>query len=312
MIIKHFDNGVSVQEMLQSMQKSLLEWDKLLQLTGGALSLNKCKVSLMHWKQDFFGIHRCTSKTTGGTIQMPSEEIGDKMDSLDRIDPWKSERILCVRIPMDGSMKNEFEYRTKQIDSMAKKLHNAPFTPKDAEMVYQVRYKPTNKYAFPVILFDSNQLNDIQKKFVNNFLPKVGINRHMPRTVVYGPIALGGMGVMDLRMEQPVFAIKTIIGQMRRDNKAGKVLMANLYETQAEVGISRPFYNDGFVKYTHVTKNTRWYYIWQVCQEMKIELHVNKMWLPTPNTEKNRNLMEDALKDKYFTKRRNWKVGSGE
>ena len=119
------------------MKNSLLEWDKLLRYTGGALSLNKITLVYIDFQQ----------KQMNDSIQIPSEEIGNKMYTLERLDPWKSERILGVRVPMDGNMKNESKYRTKQTEDMAKKLYHAPFTPKDAEMVYQARYKPAIWYA---------------------------------------------------------------------------------------------------------------------------------------------------------------------
>ena len=115
----------------------------------------------MHWKQDYFGILRMTANKDNKTIEIPSEETGGKMDKLERLEPWECERILGIRIPMDGKMTKEFKYRVKQIDEMAKKAAGAPFTPKDMEMVYQVRYKPTIKYALPVTLFETHQLRQI-------------------------------------------------------------------------------------------------------------------------------------------------------
>lgn len=163
-------------------------------------------------------------------------------------------------------------------------------------------------FALTVTLFDTNQLSNIQKEFVYNLLPKVGINRYMPRTVVYGPVALGGMGIMDLCIEQPVTVIKTMLGHIQRDDKAGKVIMANLIETQVEVGISRPFYTEDIHQYTYITKNTRWHYIWRICHEMEIKLQIENMWAPLPTAENDHNLMEDALKDTYFHKRLKWKL----
>ena len=209
---------------------------------------------------------------------------------------------------MDGNMVKEFEYRTKQVDEMAKRLYYAPFTPKDAEMVYLVQYKPAIRYPLPVTLFDTKQLNVIQQKFIYNLLPKIGINRHMPRAVVYGPISMGGMGIMDLQLEQPVYAFKTMLGHMRRNDKAGKVILANLYDTQAEIGISILFYRDDHRKYTYATKNTCWHYMWKICNEMGISLEIECMWTPQPKAEKDQNLMEDAVKDVYFMRKQNWKL----
>ena len=51
-IVRHFSTTASVKEMLEGMKTNLLEWQKLLQLTGGDLSLGKCQIIIMHWYQD--------------------------------------------------------------------------------------------------------------------------------------------------------------------------------------------------------------------------------------------------------------------
>ena len=55
-IVKTFKSNTTIEEILQSMKKSLLEWNELLKITGGALSLGKCKVSILMWKKNCWGI----------------------------------------------------------------------------------------------------------------------------------------------------------------------------------------------------------------------------------------------------------------
>ena len=51
-IVRHFSATASVKDMLEGMKTNLLEWQKLLQLTGGDLSLGKCQIIIMNWYQD--------------------------------------------------------------------------------------------------------------------------------------------------------------------------------------------------------------------------------------------------------------------
>lgn len=57
----------------------------------------------------------------------------------------------------------------------------------------------------------------------------------MLRYVVYAPTLIGGLGVMDLRIEQPYYALHTTIGHMRRQDKAGKSIEATMHHTQIEI-----------------------------------------------------------------------------
>ena len=57
------------------------------------------------------------------------------------------------------------------------------------------------KYPLPVTMFTTNELNEMQKKCVYRMLPKMGLNRHTPRVVIYGPRKMGGLQMMDMRVE---------------------------------------------------------------------------------------------------------------
>ena len=46
-ILKTFKNWTNIYEILAEMKRSLIIWNELLTITGGGLSLGKCKVSVM-------------------------------------------------------------------------------------------------------------------------------------------------------------------------------------------------------------------------------------------------------------------------
>ena len=51
-IVRHFPANTTVSDMLEGMKNNLQEWQTLLQLTGGDLSLGKCQIIIMKWYQD--------------------------------------------------------------------------------------------------------------------------------------------------------------------------------------------------------------------------------------------------------------------
>ena len=141
-------------------------------------------------------------------------------------------------------------------------------------------------------------------------LPKLGVNRHMPRDVVYGPKALGGREIMDLTLEQPTSNLRTTLGHLRRNSKATKLLYATMRDVQIETGTSQPFYQKDPEEYHFVTKNTRWRYTWQLTNEFNVDLEIAQFWTPTPNHENDKNIMEYAVKDKLFKGKNKYKLCS--
>ena len=98
------------------------------------------------------------------TIAIQSEAIAGNVDTLERLEPWECERVLGVRMPMNGVMTKEYNYRVKQMGDLAIKIYRAFLSPLDAEIIYQTRYKAMIRYALPVTNFNNHQLQWIQQK----------------------------------------------------------------------------------------------------------------------------------------------------
>ena len=179
-IMKTFDEKDSVEEILNSMKKSLLEWNHLLQITGGALSLPKCKVSILQWKKNYWGLKQPILDSDDKTIKITAESNGGRLEALERLGPNKAEQVLGLRLPMTGAMDSEYKYRKKQIENMALKLYQALISQKEAFLIYQTRYRLTISYCLPITVFSEEELHSIQKKFIFLLLPKMGLNRHTP------------------------------------------------------------------------------------------------------------------------------------
>ena len=71
--------------------------------------------------------------------------------------------------------------------TFAARINSSPFKPHDAHLVYQSRYRAMVQYPLPVTNFTVQQLHTIQKPVIFRLLPKLGMNRHMPREVIYAP-----------------------------------------------------------------------------------------------------------------------------
>ena len=283
--------------------------EHIITIHRGDLSLGKCVLTIIHWRTNYWGMARLSSKKDEpGSIDVHTETQGFS-DKLKRIEPWEAERILGVRLPADGNMNTEYCFRKDQADSFGIKLCNAPFTPYDAWTVYQCRYRTMLGYPLPVTTFTRKQLDSIQKKFIYLLLPKLGMNRHTPRAVVYGPMKYGGRNLIDMRIEQPTQHLRRTLGHMRRLDNTGKLMIITKRDTQLESGLSTPFYKNDPDIYNYVTKNTRWHYLWQEIYKYNINIEFYNEWLPRAKYENDRNIMEVAAADpKYNNQKSKWKL----
>ena len=67
-------------------------------------------------------------------------------------------------------------------------------------------------------------------------LPKLGVNKNIPRAVVYGPRLLGRMEFMNIKVEQPILTIQTKIGHLQREDRVDEILYASPSDIQIKMG----------------------------------------------------------------------------
>ena len=310
-IVRHFSNNATVSDMLEGMKSNLKEWQKLLQLTGGDLSLGKCQVIIMHWyNEGEWGIPTLTKTKPQDTIEVESIKQYSRPEKLMRLDPNNAERVLGIRLPLTGSMIIEKNYRKKQLKQFCLDLYQSPLSQYEAHSAYQTRYIPIATYPYTVTTFNSNDLEEIQKGSVSLLLPKLGVNRNMPRSVIYGPRALGGRELTNLRIEQPVKNFNTTLGYLRRQGKMGQILYATMRDVQLEVGTTTPFLDLDPNQYLYVTQNTRWRYTWEMIYETKLKLEITKFWTPQSKYHDDKNIMEYAVKDRAYSGENKYKLAT--
>ena len=98
-LLKTFPLGTTPDIVFAAMIKMMSHWNRLLQITGGDLCLEKCKISVLAWNTTNYWGHSNISNVTQfpGNVKMKSElDPLQGTVTLDRIEPTLGERILGV------------------------------------------------------------------------------------------------------------------------------------------------------------------------------------------------------------------------
>lgn len=299
-LVTTFKEDETDDGIIEQMTNNLECWQRLLQLTGGDIDVDKSQWCILKWRyeKDWGTPSLISKKNSTLEIKMSSPIDPNKREECyQRLDPWEADRVLGVRLPMDGNMREEYKYRLEQAKTFTRKLINAPLSHYDAHVVYESRYRPMVSYPLSVTTFSSKQCNEIQKPFVAALLPKIGLNRNMPRVVIYGPMELGGREIMDLRIEQQVQQWNITKGHLRRGDRAGKGLMATMNDHQCLIGSSVKFLHLDPEVYNYGDRNTRWTYIWKILWEAGLKAQTYDCWLPEGKGRHDKNIMDIAVQD---------------
>ena len=300
-LLRSFPLGTTLNDALERMTENFGTWHRLLQVTGGDLCLEKCELSAMIWKFDSVGVPLLEAKRDNPTtIQLGSTvHPTQEMIPIERIDPWDASRVLGIRLPMTGSMNVELRYRIQQSKNMAQCLQQAPLDPLESYIVYSTRFRAMLRFPLAVTQFTVEECNEIQRHFYAVLLPRIGFNRHIKRDIIFGPTALGGRELFDLRLEQQIHHWKATLGHLRRRDTVGLGLEITLTDHQVYIGTSKPFFQYNPARFPYSPSNTRWTFTWKMAFENNLVVQIYDHWIP-PLQDGDVNIMDKATSLQYY------------
>jgi hypothetical protein len=137
----------------------------------------------------------------------------------------------------------------------------------------------------------------MQNPIIHAVLTKLGYNRHMPRAVVYASTTLGGIGLIDLLMEQGGSKITTILSHLRSHSPIDETILILIETYQICAGITYPALENNNIYHNYV--DSPW------IQLTKTFLHAIKgqMYIPSIATIKIIRVNDFALMESPHTQR---------
>ena len=82
------------------------------------------------------------------------------------------------------------------------------------------------------------QLDTIERKAMSIIIPRCGFNRHTKKSILYGPMELGGASFRPLWVQQGTGQITTFLRHWRKESQAGKLSRIALAWFKKQAGVS--------------------------------------------------------------------------
>ena len=205
-----------------------------------------------------------------------------------------------MRCALDGRDITEFHYRLEEATSLAGRISNAPLTRFDAEVVCRERWMATIKYCLPITRFTQEQCHKLSIVIEKALLPKLGFNRHMPKTVLYGPLQYGGKQLMNPHTEQTILHTEKIMAHLRGGDDIGKLQLILLNKQQLVSGAKDFLFQLQASRYTYCEHNEI-VFLWKKLSSLNIKLDIKGAWKPTLKDSNDCFLMEKFIDQGYGT-----------
>jgi len=149
----------------------------------------------------------------------------DNLIEVPQLSPFDSYRTLGAYLSPSGDTAVACSILHQKVLTYVAKLH-AAFLPKEtAFWSYLLYLQPQLTFPLYAMTFTEAQCNCIQSPAMMALLPKLHLNRHTTRSIVYGPVRYGGLDLPHLYSRQGLGQLKFLIGHLRAQDKTCKLIL---------------------------------------------------------------------------------------
>jgi hypothetical protein len=231
-------DGLETQEgLVEYLCQAGQTWEKLPHISGGCLNLAKCSWTLQYWQWIHGRLQLQTVAPYDSSLIMTS---GDSPDQhiIKCYSNESAQKSLGVYMNFRGTFALHAEMMKQKFDALASRLRQSQLTPALARMFYHLYYVPSVKDLLPVTSMTDLELKTIQSNMTASCLNKLGFIRHYPHSVAFAPQQVFGCGLLDLRVEQGLTHIQSLLDYVGTNHKVGRVMLISLRHLQTKAGVS--------------------------------------------------------------------------
>jgi hypothetical protein len=306
-----FNRNETTQVIVETCQRSLQLWETLLNITGGAVELKKCSITLLQYEE---GVnYKWYSSNPGvpilkknGAEHVPCKitREGEEGVVIQQQSVTEGTRLLGVTAAANGTFKQDYEIRLEKSRELASRLLIAPLEIALTWQAYYCRWKPAITYGLPITTFSRKECQKIQSPFYGVLLPKLGINRHMPRALLHAPAQLAGLQLLNVEAEQLALHVAGVIKQVRKQDRVGQTMIACIDALQIYLGTMEQFFSLQAHKIEHRPdrKMSQLVYIWEELNQLGCKLVSDEFWTPAKNGENDGAIMDAIIETKIKRK----------
>jgi hypothetical protein len=282
-----------IKHVVQKLKDLAQHWEKLLYTTGGAINLQKSFWYLIAWnwrngqpKLASISQRPITLSITSGHNNLP--------ETLPRIEPTAAFRTLGVYISASGCQKKQMEVLRSHAQRYGSLLQSSTLSPSEAYLSYALYLRPKLSYPLPCTSFTPDQCRAIQAPALAALLPKLTLNRHSPRSVIFAGPKYGGLSLPDLYDDQGLGQLLLFIGHLKLEDDTGKLILSTLSHIQLYIGSSRSFFSLPTKTYGRLLEPNWITSIWSYIESANLTLEIEQLWLPKPSREGDAMIMDLA------------------
>ncbi len=207
--------------------------------------------------------------STNPTISLTSGNKPDKTPIRQR-DVSKAHKTLGVWITPNGNDAAQTEYLSQVANQISSLVATSRLNKFESFMAHRACWFLAVAYSLQTPTLSEREIHKVQTRSMSIFLPKLGLNQHFPRVVLYGPPEMGGLQLRDLYIEQGIAQIMTLLRHVYSNTTVGNMIMIAIQSLQMEAGTKVQLMTDTVESFSYITKC----WISEICFMCQFQIHL--------------------------------------
>jgi hypothetical protein len=294
-LIATCNSANSVTETMKKMQQVVTKWCGVTKATGGVVetSPNKSWWYLIdfNWTDGQFAY-----APPDPNLSLLATNSTNTIVPLTQMNVHAAQEMLGVFVAPSGNSTQQLKKMMAISLNFSEIYRKSNISRYQAWIALTMISLKSIEYPLPSTSFDSPTCTSIVWPLLKTLLSKAGINKHIPRAVLYGPSGSGGLGLNNIFWLQGVLHIVDIIDHLWSKSVSGHLLQTSLQELRSELGTNTDFFSQHFQSYNNLIMTDSWILnTWKFTS--KFHIHLTNLSPPVKWRRQNDQSITDAIRN---------------
>ena len=252
-------------------QKAATSYQSAVHQTGGAVRPDKCRWYSIHflWKNDKWTyLKKCN---TEDSLQiLDSNFVAQPIKRLSVSQGWKG---LGVVSSPDGNWHDHVKYLIEEkiipwnngISSFYLQRH-------DIYRAATTSIFKTVDYSLPATFLSSKQCHNINVQLHKKYIPKLGIDVHLPLAYRYAPLKYQGLNSLHVEDKQFIEKLKIFLFHVSTDTQLARIIKVNMESLQLLLGTNHHIFHLPYAKYGFLAPKSWLSHLWEMSCKYNVQI----------------------------------------
>ena len=241
------DRTKPLDVLLQEAQDALSTWEELLSSTGGALAPEKSYWYLVDVVPKNGEWQYATIEETPGNLFLNYGQ-----HQVRRQEVSQANEALGIQIRPDCCMQDQKTYLLTRVKKWCDAIRTKKLYGNEAWYCLTTTISKTIEYSLVATTFSREDIDDIMRPLFKAALRLCGLQRNLPRKLLYGPLEARGCGLKDPYYLQLIHHLTSILKHQHRNTPSADLHAENMELVQTYVGSDQNFWDLPFTMYGHL------------------------------------------------------------